>query len=215
VKIVTAGILVAAVLSSRPASADSFALDGAFTTAGVFTCVREVECSGSGTNSVTLGSGTNAATVTFNGVHTTVSLTNVARPVTLGQFETSGAPGFTFPTRTNRHLGILGFQFTIRHSSPIEDTNSFAWRFGPGGTPDLPLLLGQSHTTFSLSPSTEHNYGRFVYTFSPFPVRIAGNGLTDLTANVGVVPEPGTLLLVLGGGVAGVLARRRRRHVPA
>lgn len=210
-KIVTASVLAALLLSSRVASADPFALDGAFATSGVFTCFRSVACSGSGTNSVTLGSGTNTATLTFNGVDTTVSITNAARRVNLGQFETSSAPGFTFPTRPNPNVAILGFVFTIRHSSPVADTNTFGWRFGPGGQPNLPLFLGQSYTSFPLPPSPAHNYGMFVYSFSPFPVRIPGNGLTDLTANVGVVPEPGTWLLV-GGGLAGALARRRRQR---
>ena len=210
-KIVTASLLAAVLLSSRVASADSFALEGAFATSGVITCFGSVECSGSGTNSVTLGSGTNTATLTFNGVDTTVSITNKARPVKLGQFETSSAPGFTFPTRPNPNTPILGFGFTIRHSSPVEDTNRFTWTFGPGGRADLPLLRGQSHTSFALPPSPDHNYDKFVYSFSPFPGRIFGAGLTDLTANVGVVPEPGTWLLV-GGGLAGAIARRRRQR---
>ena len=208
---IVAIMLAAVLLSSRVASAEPFALEGSFATSGVFTCFRSVECSGSGTNSVTLGSGTNTATLTFTGVNTTVSITNAATRVSLGRFETSSAPGFTFPTRPNPNLAILGFGFTIRHTSPVEDTNTFGWRFGPGGRPDLPLFLGQSYTSFPLPPSPEHNYGMFLYSFSPFPVRIPGNGLTDLTANVGVVPEPGTWLLV-GGGLAGAIARRRRQR---
>jgi hypothetical protein len=208
-------VFSAALLSADLAGADSFALNAAFTTDGVFTCAPSVACSGSGTNTVTLGSGPNTSTVTFNGVDTTVAIGNAAAPVTLGQFQGSSGPGFTFPTRTNPNVPILRFVFTIHHSSPLDDTNHVRWSFGPGGRTDLPLLMGPGYTSFPIpltSRSPGHNYNAFVYTFAPFPFRIPGNGVTTLSANVGVVPEPATMFLV-GGGLLGAVALRRRRSV--
>jgi hypothetical protein len=81
-----------------------------------------------------------------------------------------------------------------------------------GGKSNLPVLLGSDHTSFPLSlTSPGHNYPAFVYSLSPFPFKISGGGTTDLTARVGVVPEPATFVLA-GGGIAAAIAARRRRR---
>jgi PEP-CTERM motif len=210
-KIVSAGVLAAVLLSADVARADSFGIEGAFSTGGIFTCRPTLACSGTGTNSVNLGSGSNTATLTFHGVESTVLITNVATPVTLGHFEVTSSPGFTFPTRPNPNVAILNFNFTIHHTTPTDDTNTFRWTFGPGGKPYLQMLEGQSYTSFPLFESSPgHNYDRFIYSFNSLPLRISGSGITDLTANVGAIPEPATMLLV-GGGLAGAIARRRRK----
>jgi len=209
-KFVAALVFGSTLLCSSAARADSFSLNGAFSTDGVFTCLRSLACAGSGTSTVTLGSGGNTATLTFNGVDTTVAIGNKATLVSLGSFSTSGGSGFTFPTRPNPNTPILKFEFKIHHTSPVDDTNTKTLWFGPGGKSDLPLLMGTDHTSFPLSlTSPGHNYPAFVYSFSPFPFKISGGGMTDLTARVGVVPEPATFVLV-GGGLAAAIARRRR-----
>jgi hypothetical protein len=216
-KIVTAGVCAAALLLPQVARADSFALNGAFTTEGVFTCLRSLACAGTGTNTVTLGSGSNKATLTFNGVDTTVAIGNVSTPVTLGQFQTSSGPGFTFPTRPNPNIAILRFDFRIQHSSPFESDRHTVLSFGPGGKSTLPFLMGTSYMSFEVPPeatSPGHNYSRFVYSFSPFPFSLSANGTRDFTAQVGVVPEPATMILV-GGGLAAAMALRRRRMLAA
>jgi PEP-CTERM motif len=213
-KSVTALVFASTLAWSAAARADSFSLNGAFSTDGVFTCLRSLACAGSGTNTVTLGTGANTATLTFNGVDTTVAIGNKATLVSLGSFSTSGAAGFTFPTRPNPNTPILRFDFKIHHTSPVEDTNSKTLWFGPGGKSNLPLLIGTDHTSFPLSlTSPGHNYPAFVYSLSPFPFRIAGQGMTDMTARVGVVPEPATFVLVGGGLVSVIAARRRRRQL--
>jgi PEP-CTERM motif len=210
-KIAIAGACAVLLLSAEVARADSFGIDGAFTTGGIFTCRPTLACSGTGTNSVTLGSGANTATLTFNGVDTTVVISNVATPVSLGQFVVTSSPGFTFPTRPNPNVAILNFNLTLHHTLPTDDTGHAFIAFGPGGKPDLRMIHGGNYITFPLFESSPgHHYQHFVYSFAPVPFRISGSGVTDLAATVGTVPEPATMLLV-GGGLAGVIARRRRR----
>lgn len=54
------------------------------------------------------------------------------------------------------------------------------------------------------------NYSRVVYSFNATGSTIRGNGATDFTADVGVVPEPGTIVLV-ALGLVGAFVRRRRQ----
>jgi hypothetical protein len=204
-------VLVLCLLPAEVARAEPFSLHTAFSTQGTFTCLRGLACSGSGTNSVVLGSGSNTATLTFNGVNTTFEATNVAQPVLLGQFTSTGSEGFTFPTRTNPNIPILLFSFQMIHTAPESDTMGRGWYFGPGGESDLPFMMGTPYLALNLGiprpPGA--NYSQIVYSISPVLPDINGSGTTNLVANAGVVPEPATMLLV-GGGIAGLFARRRK-----
>lgn len=187
------------------------AFDTALMTSGVFRCQGRIECSGSGTNSVTLGSGSKQATITFTGVTTTLQVTNIAQPVALGAFDVVSTPGFTFPERGNVNLPVLHFGLVFEHTSPTPAIGRIGWTFGPGGRSQLPILVGISTVGLPLDVNPPHvGYSAFVYTVRPFPFRIPANGSLDLAADVGVVPEPGTILLV-GSGIAGLIGARRRR----
>jgi hypothetical protein len=207
-------VAAASVLSAEVARADSFSLAAAFSTSGVFRCFgRELACSGSGTDTLTLGSGSNTATLTFEGVDRAITVTNRATPVVLGQFVVDGPDDFTFPSRLNDNPPIIGFTLSFSHTTPVLDTNLHALTFGPGGGTQLRFLQGRSHTSFPLAGvdlGPGFNYRSIVYSFHLNPFFIAGNGATDFTADVGVVPEPATIFLV-GAGLAGALARRRRK----
>lgn len=216
-KVAVATCLVAAsVLSAEVARADSFTMPGAFSTRGIFTCAGfgGLACTGSGTDTLTLGSGTNLATLTFEGVDREIAITNRARPVTLGTFVVDGPDDFTFPTRVNDNLAIIRFDFTMAHTVPEMITKTTRLAFGPGGDTRVRFQQGATYMSFPFpaefrTPSSD--YGRFLYSFNLTPFFIEGNGRTDLTADVGVVPEPATMLLV-GAGLAGALARRRRKE---
>jgi hypothetical protein len=184
----------------------------AYTTTGVFQC-HTAMCTGSGTSSVTLGAGDNATTLTFTGVSATAAVGNTLTAVPIGSFEsTPVGPDFTFPAGMNPNVPILAFTLTATQSSPVPDSVPSHWTFGPGGGSDLPLLSAAlDHFALSLGVNPPgFNYPRAVYTFSPFPFSILGSGVTVLEAQAGAIPEPATMLLV-GSGLAGAAALRRRR----
>jgi hypothetical protein len=186
------------------------AFDTALMTSGVFRCQGFIVCSGSGTNSVVLGSGDEQARITFNGVTTAFQVTNRAQPVGLGTFDVESTPGFTFPERGNRNLPVLHFGLVFEHASPTPAIGRIGWTFGPGGRPELPILTGISSVALPLDVNPlDIGYSAFVYTVRPFPFSLPGHGSLNLVADVGVVPEPGTMLLV-GSGIAGLIGARRR-----
>jgi hypothetical protein len=179
-------------------------------TSGVFRCQGFIACSGSGTNSVTFGSGDQQATITFNGVTTALQVTNRVQPVALGTFDVVSTPGFTFPERGNRNLPVLHFGLVFEHTSPTPAIGRIGWTFGPGGRPELPILRGISTVGLPLDVNPpDVGYSAFVYTVRPFPFSLPGHGSLNLVADVGVVPEPGTMLLV-GSGIAALIGARRR-----
>jgi hypothetical protein len=212
-------LVLVLLLVATSARADTFTiqpdgsvlLETSLMTRGVFTCMLS-QCSGSGTNSVTLGTGASTATITFTGLDTSIDVTNRASRVSLGTFEGSAMPGFTFPERRNENNPVLSFHVFVTQGAPIADTTRKGWPFGPGGGVVLPVLGGTSHFSLPI-PENDSGFGytAVVYTVRPFPFAIPSEGSLNLTADVGLVPEPATLIL-FSSGLAGVaMARRRKR----
>jgi PEP-CTERM motif len=184
-------------------------IDTAFTTQGVLTCLIP-GCTGSGTNSVTLGSGTNIASVTFFGVSTTFPIiAAVATGVPVGEFVTSASSGFTFPVLPNDpNHSLLAFRIMIDQSSPATGAGSKTWLFGLGslGGTNLPLVNAEDGTSLSFPIGSQppgFHYSELIYSFQIIPFGLPSNGVTELDAKIGAVPEPTTLLL-FGTTMAGL-----------
>lgn len=216
---------VMTLLVGRPAYADTFTIlpdrsiefNVTMSTRGIFTCLRGVPCSGSGTNSITLGSGASTARLTFTAINNaSFGVGNVAKTVSLGTVTAVSSEGFTFPrSGALGDRGSFRLALTVAHTSPTVSTRGRSLIFGPGGRPDAPLLQssnGGNSFVFPTGPKPAgYNYAAIDYSMRPWPFTIRGNGTTNVTARVGATPEPSTLLL-LGSGLAyGAYARRRKR----
>jgi hypothetical protein len=212
-KALTAAMLAASVVCADTAYAESFSLPAAITTRGIFTCSGiNAACAGEGTNSLVIGTGSDTVRLSFTGVTLDLIITNRAQKITLGTFTVDGREGFTFPERRNPNLPIVNFLFTLEHTEPFNRERERFWRFGPGGRDEIPFMVGQGGSSVTLPPG--FGYSRIAYDYDLRPFAIPNNGAIDLNADVGVIPEPATMVLV-GGGLAGLVAGRRRRRPAA
>ena len=193
------------VLAAGRAAAEPVIIPVTVATSGSFFCLSYAPCfAGDGTNQITFTNGGESATVTFTGVNQTLLLTNSLTTVTLGRFDVVGTDGFTFPLNVaNPVLGIAGFRF---QASNLGFTDQLLWEFGPGGGTTLPQLFGPWN--FGVPTDVDPSPWGGVNFQINSPV-LALNASTLMTAEAGLVPEPGTIVL-LGSGLA-LLARRRYR----
>ncbi len=176
-------------------------------TTGTFVCGTVVSCTGSG-SSITLHSGEGTATFSFAGTTASFAAGNTTIPVTLGTFEGSTTAGFSLPD-LNPNLGLFSFVLTLSHSSPVVASAALGWRFnesfrrfGDEGRTYLQLPIGPQ--------PPQYHYSAIIYTMRVFPLVLPTNGSEDLVADVGVVPEPASMVLA-GTGLIAAFFRRRKR----
>jgi len=189
------------------AAADSITFGTAHaTTSGTFNCFNIMGCSASG-GTVTFGSGSNAVTWTFTGAELTFPVSNATVPISLGTI-TSSSAGDRYPSGINPNIPFVQLVFEMRQDAPAGGVGRLWLSFGPGGESALPFMQG--NTYMGMNPgSVAPGYNSFVYTLSPDTFFVPLNGSLSLTANVGAVPEPGTMILVGSGLLVAWRARRR------
>lgn len=203
-----ASLFVSAVLfAPSVVRADPFTVSTSVSTAGTFSCGAYSTCVvGAGGSSITIPGGTGSATISFTGVTTTFEATNSLTTLEIGRFSVAADDGFVFPVNTaNPELPIFRFDLLATNPTNGAFASRLMWFFGPGGGSTL-SQFGPWDFSVPLDGDASPYTGINFFTSSPV---LAINSTTSLTAEVGLVPEPSTLLLI-GTGLAGAVLRRRR-----
>jgi hypothetical protein len=223
-----AALAVACTLAAPAAGAQGWAVqpDGrptytdTYTTTGVFFCaaplVLGASCEASG-NTLRLGSNGAFVTYQFNGLTQAVAATNQPQRVAFGTLVTtpSGAGGFTFPTTQMVNATAFSFRLGMRNSAGTEliAKRDYVVRGAPTEQPtsccpdDLSAFIVQLPR--APGPIT---YPSVVFSNFTDLRLVSTPESRDISAQVGLVPEPSTFALGAAGlALVGAAARRRAR----
>jgi hypothetical protein len=197
---------------STPARAEPFTVTATLATSAVFSCNSRIPCTGQGTNSISIGSGANVATLTFRGVNTSFEASPAEkRVVPIGEFELDAPDGFLVPG-TNPNRWVVKFALNFQQTLPVAASGTHTLLFGVSEQPYFQWLSGSTFFSTPVGPNPPFNYQEIVYTLQPYPIRINLNETERFSAQAGIVPEPGTIVLLSTGLAGAALARRRRRR---
>ena len=168
-------------------------------------------------NSLLLTNGSANATISFTGVSNTITATNVrtgGMPIGTFSILYGGVGPFSWPSAVNSQQALFGVRFAMTETSPILWGSYKNRHFRLSSSTKLvdDCCDGDGdYFEWGVAPApTGYRFGIVVDNFSPMSFTVGGPTSFDVTAAIGIVPEPSTCAMMFCGLVTVGLVRRKR-----